>query len=131
MNAAAPLSAVELLAGALAPGGRRQVCLLSSRRGSRAWNGGGAGGGEPPADAYGLSKLALNDRFRAAEPQWRARHGITAVLMHPGWVRTDMGGAAADLSVEESATAMQSTLARLAPSDAGKFLRWDGTEHLW
>jgi len=51
--------------------------------------------------------------------------------MHPGWVRTDMGGPKAPLSVEESAAGMRRVIAGLTLADSGRFLQWDGKELPW
>ena len=49
----------------------------------------------------------------------------------PGWVRTDMGGPAANLSPEESARALLAIIKGLGNSDNGKFYRYDGVELEW
>jgi hypothetical protein len=53
------------------------------------------------------------------------------VSFHPGWVRTDMGGADADLPVERSAADLRRTLAALTPADNGRFLNHDGQALAW
>ena len=62
--------------------------------------------------------------------QLKAR-GIAVVAFHPGWVRTDMGGSSADISVEESAQELLSTLDTLQLEQSGAFLKWDGSIHPW
>jgi NAD(P)-dependent dehydrogenase (short-subunit alcohol dehydrogenase family) len=79
---------------------------------------------------YGDSKAALNDEFRRRSVQWREL-GSIAVVIHPGWVRTDMGGQGASLSIEESSQGVKTVLDRLTPEDHGKFLTWDGRIHPW
>lgn len=80
--------------------------------------------------AYNASKAALNmvSVRTAAE---LAGDGVSVVMLHPGWVSSDMGGAAAPLTPADSAAAMIATISALKPADSGRFLRWDGTTHPW
>ena len=55
----------------------------------------------------------------------------TCVALHPGWVRTDMGGAEADLDVADSVAHLRRTLAGLRPADNGGFFDHDGTPLAW
>ncbi|MBM3566705.1 MAG: hypothetical protein FJX42_11410 [Alphaproteobacteria bacterium] len=57
--------------------------------------------------------------------------GIKVILIHPGWVRTDMGGAGAHLGIEESVTAMRRIIAGVGPDDNGRFFNYDGTNIPW
>ena len=70
---------------------------------------------------YGLTKAALNHFTRGLAAELRARE-ITVVAMSPGWVRTDMGGKKAELSVEESARSMAKSIKGLSLPDSGQFL---------
>ena len=76
------------------------------------------------------SKAALNmfTRCMAWDPETA---GMITIAIHPGWVRTDMGGADADLSVTESAQGILNVIAALTPDDNGKFYTWDGKEYPW
>ena len=60
-----------------------------------------------------------------------AEHGIIACPVHPGWVRTDMGGSSADLSVEESAAGLIELFDSLTQEHSGRFWNWYGEEHPW
>jgi len=57
--------------------------------------------------------------------------GVTIVALNPGWVRTDMGGADADLGPEESIRGMIQVIDGLGGWDSGKFLSHDGSEAPW
>ena len=57
--------------------------------------------------------------------------GIIVCPVHPGWVRTAMGGSSADISVEESAKGLTGLIERLTLADFGRFWAWEGTEHPW
>lgn len=72
---------------------------------------------------YRVSKAALNMAVAAAQHDYPK---VTMVALSPGWVRTDMGGAGASLSVEESVSAMRRALAGLGPQHRGAFLQYDG-----
>lgn len=123
VNAAAPIRVVEalLVAGRLSPGGT--VAIMTSQMGARRGRAGSLG-------AYGDSKAALNDEFRLRASAWRDR-GAIAVVIHPGWVKTDMGGPWATLSVRESVEGIKQVLDDLTPGDHGRFLTWDGRSHQW
>ncbi len=56
---------------------------------------------------------------------------MTCVTFHPGWVRTDMGGAGADIDVTTSVAGIRSTLAGLTPAQNGSFLSYDGAVIPW
>jgi len=123
INADAPIK----IAGALLPAVMRsiekKIVLMTSQLGARYGRRGGLG-------LYGDSKAALNDAFRILAPEW-GRQGVIAIVMHPGWVRTDMGGASASLSVTESVTGMRQVIARLTAAEHGRFWTWNGREHSW
>jgi NAD(P)-dependent dehydrogenase (short-subunit alcohol dehydrogenase family) len=57
--------------------------------------------------------------------------GVTVACFHPGWVRTDMGGEAADLSPEESAAGIVEVSDGLTGAESGGFFRHDGSVHPW
>lgn len=84
----------------------------------------------PFALAYSASKAAVNKVMRLLAPEY-ARRGIIVSLIHPGWVRTDMGGPDADISVEESAAGIWAVIDRLSTQDAGSFYSWNGSSHPW
>jgi NAD(P)-dependent dehydrogenase (short-subunit alcohol dehydrogenase family) len=79
---------------------------------------------------YFGSKAAMNmfSRSIAWDPDTA---GIITIALHPGWVRTDMGGSDADLSVTESAEGILKVIANLTLEDNGKFYTWDGKEYPW
>jgi NAD(P)-dependent dehydrogenase (short-subunit alcohol dehydrogenase family) len=122
VNAEAPIAVTEALLDAVASAHGRVVLVSSqvgARRGSRASLG-----------DYGDSKAVLNDALRARADTW-AKRGVTAIVLHPGWVRTDMGGRSAPVSVEDSARGIRAVVAGLSPADNGRFLTWRGEEHPW
>ncbi len=74
---------------------------------------------------YSASKAALNMLTRAMAAELRPR-GVTVVAVTPGWVKTEMGGSQAPLTVAESAVSLAATIDRVTPGDAGRFLDRDG-----
>jgi NAD(P)-dependent dehydrogenase (short-subunit alcohol dehydrogenase family) len=78
---------------------------------------------------YRTSKTALNSVMRDASLVLAGQ--AICVSLHPGWVRTDMGGTQADLGVEESVSSLRCTLAALTPADNGRFLNHDGQPLPW
>ncbi|XP_041762471.1 C-factor [Anopheles merus] len=79
---------------------------------------------------YRTSKSALNAATKSMSLDLKG-HKIMAVALHPGWVQTDMGGAKAPLTVEQSCAAMVSTLLALNESNNGGFLQYDGKPLPW
>ncbi|MBT8419785.1 MAG: SDR family oxidoreductase [Gammaproteobacteria bacterium] len=79
---------------------------------------------------YRSSKAALN-MLSVSCAYDLAERGIVVVALHPGWVRTDMGGSNATLCVEESVTALRKNLARITFSDSGRFIDIDGGTIPW
>src|SRR4051812_1085869 len=80
--------------------------------------------------AYRSSKAAVNKVMQGLAVDLRPEN-IIVCPVHPGWVQTDMGGAKADLTVQESASGLIQTIDRLQLSDSGHFLKWNGEEHPW
>jgi NAD(P)-dependent dehydrogenase (short-subunit alcohol dehydrogenase family) len=123
VNASAPIRVIESLLDAGAVRSRGVVALMTSQRGARQGRSGSLGD-------YGDSKEALNSEFRRRAGAW-GRKGVISIVVHPGWVRTDMGGASAPLSAEESATGVRRLIDGLTPDQHGRFWTWDGREHPW
>ncbi|MDH3591559.1 MAG: SDR family oxidoreductase [Planctomycetota bacterium] len=79
---------------------------------------------------YRSSKAALNMLHRNIADELKPR-GITCVALHPGWVRTDMGGPEATLTVEESVASMLSVIDGVTPDDAGAIFDHTGAPLPW
>ena len=124
VNALGPLKVAEAFIPHLAAAENPLLVMVSSSLGSIAKN---LQGGDY---AYRASKAALNAVMRSLAADLKDR-GITVVSLHPGWVRTDMGGGEAPLSVEESGKAVREVLAAVQAEDSGRFLRFDGHDEPW
>jgi NAD(P)-dependent dehydrogenase (short-subunit alcohol dehydrogenase family) len=109
------------LADAFAPGAR--LAVISSRMGSIGSRSASSGW------LYRASKAALNSVLKDTSLVLGGR--AVCVAFHPGWVKTDMGGAGAALEVEASVADMRATLARLGAADNGRFLNHDGSAIEW
>jgi NAD(P)-dependent dehydrogenase (short-subunit alcohol dehydrogenase family) len=79
---------------------------------------------------YCGSKAALNMLMRTLAYDVLP-FGIISVLINPGWVKTDMGGASAPLTAEQSVSSMLRHIEALKDQDAGHFFNWDGAELPW
>jgi NAD(P)-dependent dehydrogenase (short-subunit alcohol dehydrogenase family) len=124
VNTMGPMRVLESFIEHIARSERKLVVTITSGMGSLADN--KAGG----SIAYRSSKAAMNMAMRSAAIDLAPR-GISCVLVHPGWVRTDMGGPKAPLSPQESVSAMRRLIDKLEPNNSGKFYNYDGREYPW
>ncbi|USX14418.1 SDR family oxidoreductase [Oxalobacteraceae bacterium OTU3CAMAD1] len=103
---------------------RGKLAVLSSKMGSLSER------GSPSGSLYRASKAALNSVLIDTALVF-GKQGATCVAFHPGWVRTEMGGEGADISVEESAGGIRATLAALPASERAVYRNYDGSEIGW
>jgi NAD(P)-dependent dehydrogenase (short-subunit alcohol dehydrogenase family) len=80
--------------------------------------------------AYAAAKAALNRLMRSVATDLKER-GVIVGLMHPGWVQTEMGGEAADITPTESAQGIRDVAAAWTLERSGDFLKWNGETHAW
>ena len=121
VNAIAPYVLGKALLPRMAEGGK--MIAISSGMGSIGDN----GGGWVP---YRTSKAALNMAWSSVALEAKPR-GISCVLLSPGWVKTRMGGAGAEITSEESVGDMRALTERLTIDDTGKFMRRNESELPW
>lgn len=124
VNTFAPLKMVEALVEQIACSQLKIVATITSKMGSIADNQRGG------SYIYRSSKAAVNMVVKSLAVDLQPR-GIIAVLLHPGWVQTDMGGRGALISTKQSVTGMKSILDRVTHSDTGKFIAYDGQHIPW
>jgi NAD(P)-dependent dehydrogenase (short-subunit alcohol dehydrogenase family) len=122
-NVRAPMQLLAALAPALAAS-RGKVAVVSSKMGSMSLMASSAGW------LYRASKAAVNAVVKAASLELGPR-GVVCVAFHPGWVKTDMGGAGADIDVATSVAGMRRVLAAANESHNGKFLNYNGEQLSW
>ena len=80
--------------------------------------------------AYRASKTALN-MFSMAMKNELDANGISLLIMHPGWVETDMGGTNAPLSTEESVSGIMQRIEEQDMSMSGRYVEFDGSPIEW
>lgn len=114
----------EALLDNLRAGSGRKIATISSRMGSIGDN---QGGGEM---IYRSSKAAVNAVMRCFAHELSAE-GFCVFNLHPGWVRTDMGGPNAAISVDESANGLKTVIDDAGPHRHTGFFNYDGTQLPW
>jgi NAD(P)-dependent dehydrogenase (short-subunit alcohol dehydrogenase family) len=121
-NAIAPVRLARSLAPHVRPGSG-VVAFTSSIMGSVTLNSGGH-------ELYRASKAALNSLTHGLWGELRGRN-LTLVSLHPGWVRTDMGGASAAVSVEDSSAGIVKVIEAQSGAHQHRFLEYTGKELPW
>jgi NAD(P)-dependent dehydrogenase (short-subunit alcohol dehydrogenase family) len=124
VNAVAPLLVARAFQGLLTKGDRPRLVNISTQVGSMTWKTSGG------AYAYAASKSALNMVTRCLSADLRPA-GIITIMLHPGWVQTDMGGVHAALTPEESASEIIRLISGLTDAQNGLFFKWNGEPHPW
>jgi len=102
---------------------RPWVAIISSRLGSLSY-------AKSDSIAYRASKAAVNKVAQALATDL-APEGIAVASIHPGWVRTDMGGPGADIDPATSADGVRAVIDALTVANTGRFLNYDGAEMAW
>jgi NAD(P)-dependent dehydrogenase (short-subunit alcohol dehydrogenase family) len=122
VNALGPLRVTEALLPRLGRGAK--IALITSRMGSIADNGSGG------AYGYRMSKSALNAAGVSLARDLAAR-GIAVVILHPGFVRTDMTGGNGMVEASESAAGLIARIDELTLENSGRFLHMNGEALPW
>lgn len=124
INLIAPFELTQALLDNLRGGEHKKIATLSSKMGSMADN---TGGGRV---MYRSSKAGVNAVMRSLSVDL-ADEGLIVLILHPGWVLTDMGGPDAWIGVDESVSGMRAIIEHATPEHAGRFLAYDGAEIPW
>jgi NAD(P)-dependent dehydrogenase (short-subunit alcohol dehydrogenase family) len=124
VNSIGPFRVAQALIGNILAGKDKKLITISSKMGSldNVYYGGSI--------SYSSSKSAVNMVTKILANRFRD-DGLIAVPMHPEWVRTDMGGSSARISVEESAAGLRKVIAELTLTESGRFFQYDGQELPW
>lgn len=127
VNCIAPIRIAEALSENVSISERKVIAFTTSKMASLADNGAGA-------YAYRSSKTALNMAVRCFEQDHKAQ-GISCLLLHPGHVRTDMGGPEGAIDIGTSVTGMRKVVDQITPAcraDTSRgFVNYDGSSIPW
>lgn len=122
-NVLAPMRLIEAFGPAAVRAGGK-IAVVSSHMGSI------AGTADSQGLLYRTSKAAVNMAMKVAATEYGPQ-GVTLVSLHPGWVRTDMGGADATLGVTEAVEQLRVVLDSLTSRNNGCFLDYAGHSLEW
>ncbi|MGY0216213.1 SDR family oxidoreductase [Endozoicomonadaceae bacterium StTr2] len=123
VNTLAPFHLTTALLNNLKLSSRPRAITISSQMGSLNRSSTGV-------YAYRSSKAALNKVMQVMAQELK-EDGIIICPIHPGWVKTDMGGKEADITVQQSASGLLSFIRQVTPEQSGRFWTWEGEEHPW
>lgn len=123
VNSVAPMKVALAMLPALKKAKNAKIATVSSRMGSIGASSGGS-------YVYRASKAAINAAMHSLALDLKAS-GIACILLHPGWVKTDMGGQGADITPQVSAAGIKAVIERATVGDTGKFYNYDGSDIPW
>ena len=124
INSVAPLALAAAFADQVADSQMKVIALQSSRMGSIADNESGG------RYVYRASKAALNAVGKSLSVDLKDK-GIIVLVLHPGWVRTDMGGPNGLITVKECVDGQLDLIARANPAMNGRFFHSNGQDLPW
>ncbi|MGR9053676.1 MAG: SDR family oxidoreductase [Gammaproteobacteria bacterium] len=124
INTLAPVKMAEAFLPQLERGNKRLIASVTSLMGSITDNTSGG------CILYRSSKAALNAAMKTLAIDLKAR-SIGVLLLHPGWVRTDMGGHNALIDAQESVSGMCRVIEHFKPGQSGSFFKYDGKTLPW
>ncbi|WP_340161377.1 SDR family oxidoreductase [uncultured Hoeflea sp.] len=123
VNTLAPLAVAQAFLPHLKRSRKPRILTVSSGMGRMSY-------AKSDRIAYRASKAAVNKVMQGLATDLEPM-GIAVVMLHPGWVRTDMGGAGADIAPAESAAGILAVAEGLTLEGTGQFLNWDGSTVEW
>jgi short-subunit dehydrogenase len=124
INAIGPIVLTQKLKENLISGNEKKVVFISSQMASIDDNYSGG------YYFYRTSKSALNSAAKSLSIDWKADE-ISVLMLHPGWVKTDMGGSKAKLEIDESVNSMIKVIEASNISNTGSFLNYNGDKLEW
>ena len=124
VNSIAPLMLAQAFADSVASSRQKLIAVVSSKMGSIGYNGSGG------SYIYRSSKTAVNQVVKSMSIDLQDR-GISVITLHPGWVQTDMGGANAETTVDDSGKGLKQILQSAGASQNGCFIEFNGNSIPW
>ena len=124
VNTLGPVRVMKALFPNVQSGQRKTIVNISSTMGSIERNTWGCCAG------YRASKTALNSINKTFAVDL-GEQGVTFVVMHPGYVQTDMNDGGGNITTDQSAAGLMDVITGLDASDNGKFYDWQGKELPW
>jgi len=124
VNTIAPLMLVQTFVDQVAASQQKLIAVISSKVGSIADNSSGGN------YIYRSSKTAVNQVVKNLSIELADR-GISAICLHPGWVKTDMGGPNGEISADESVAGLKSILQSAGLAQSGQFIEFNGSSIPW
>ncbi|MFU8788865.1 MAG: SDR family oxidoreductase [Methylobacter sp.] len=124
INTQAPMKMAEAFLPHIQRGDKKLIANISSLMGSIADNDSGG------SILYRSSKAALNAAMKSLALELK-NQSVGVLILHPGWVRTDMGGPNGLIDAEQSVTGMREVLENFSQDQSGSFVKYDGTPMPW
>lgn len=124
VNSLAPVKMAEAFLPQVARSQRKLIVAITSLMGSMSDNSSGG------SILYRSSKAALNAAMKTLSIDLRDR-GVGVLILHPGWVKTDMGGDNAPTDAAESIAGMRRLIDGFTSADSGRFVNFRGDTQLW
>jgi NAD(P)-dependent dehydrogenase (short-subunit alcohol dehydrogenase family) len=124
INTQAPVKMAEAFLPHLKRGDKKLLVSISSQMGSIADNSSGG------SILYRTSKAALNAAMKSIAIDLKDQR-IGVLILHPGWVKTDMGGPNALIDAQQSIAGMRNVIAQFTLAQSGSFLKYDGSTLPW
>ena len=124
INTVAPSILAHKLKDHVAKSDQKKMAVVTSRMGSIGDN---DGGGYIP---YRASKAAVNAAWKSLAIDLKD-DGISVVMLHPGWVKTAMGGSNAQIDTQTSAKGLRKQIDETGMDNSGRFVAYDGAAIEW
>ncbi|MDH5354610.1 MAG: SDR family oxidoreductase [Gammaproteobacteria bacterium] len=124
VNTIAPLMLVQAFVEQVTASQKKIVAVISSKVGSIADNSSGG------SYVYRSSKTAVNQVVKSLSIDLADR-GISVLSLHPGWVKTDMGGPNAEISTRQSVSGLKKILQSAGSAQSGQFIEFNGDPIPW